>query len=106
MIDRHLVNTCEIVTESFNEYGDREEQSSVEVSCWWRDITVQRQDANGEISDADAFVWFKGSESVTKGTVLRYEGALYQVERITVARRLGELTKQFLKTEVKIIQIS
>lgn len=106
MLEKYLVDTCEIITESQNIYGDYEESASVNTACRWRDITIQRTDNNGQVRDADAMVWFAPTASVTHGTVLRYQGILYQVERTTRAKKLGSSSVEFIKTDVKIIQIS
>ena len=100
MLDNYLVQTCELITTSIDDFGQRIYASAATLNCRWRDIPSVQRDSHHESSSADSMVWFAADEVVTKGSILRFDGNYYEVERITKARKLGGTAIQFLKCDV------
>ena len=105
MLDGYLVDTCELITTSRNDYGDEIEGVTATLSCRWRDITLVRRGSHEDTSDANSLVHFAPDAPVERGSILKYRGEYYQVETITQARRLGEMQVQFIKCEVLITNL-
>lgn len=97
--------TCQKVTVSRNEWGDRIEGVTTTLSCHFRQIDTQSRVTHGEENDADAMVWFPTGTAIADGDSLIFDGVHYQVERIVKAVRLGEDTIQFIKCDLKIIDL-
>lgn len=105
MLDEYLVEECQLVTHTTNEYGDIVQLSTTTLNCRWRDIPTTVRGVHRENNDADSMVWFAADENVTEGSLLRFESRYYEVERITKAKRLGEADIQFLKCDVRMVDI-
>lgn len=104
MLESYFVQTCSKVTYTRNEWGGYERQSLSSLPCRWRKITSIIRGETGEQVQTDALVHVDKNTSLDKGDILIFEGYSYQVERITVARRLGETDIQFLKADVRILE--
>lgn len=105
MLEGYLVDSCELITTSRNDYGDEIEGVTQTLPCRWRDITLVRRGSHEDTSDANSLVHFAPDAPVHRGAILKYNGEYYQVETITLARRLGENTVQFIKCEVLITNL-
>lgn len=106
MISRYLNQTCFLITEERNAYGDYIYVSSEEVACRYREISTIRYGNKEEILDTDAMIWFASDQPVDRGTIIKVGSVYYQVERVFKARRLGESDVQFIKCELKIKNIA
>jgi hypothetical protein len=105
MIDKYLVDTCEVYQTAFDVYGDHVTTTHTDVPCRFRYITSIRRGSNEETNDTDAMIWFSANQNVARGTVLKYDGYFYKIERMTKAMRLGQTKVQFLKCDLKAISI-
>lgn len=107
MIDDYLVDECQKVSTTRDDFGQEITGVTETLSCRWRDITTIRRGANADTSDADSMVWFSAADKdkVKKGTILLFDGEYYQVDKRTPAKRLGETDVQFVKCEVTITTI-
>lgn len=105
MLDGYLVDSCELITTSRNDFGDETEGVTQTLACRWRDITLTRRGNHEDTSDASSLVHFAPTAPVHRGAILKYLGEYYQVEKITFARRLGEMEVQFIKCEVIITNL-
>ena len=107
MLDGYLVDSCQLVNTTRDDFGQEITGVTETLSCRWRDITEVRRGSNMDTNDAQSMVWFAAADQskVTKGTILFYEGQYYQVDKCTKARRLGETTVQFVKCEVNVTTI-
>ena len=106
ILDKYLVDTCSLITETRNEYGDVEQQATTDTPCRFRQITTLTRQASGETVNSDAMAWFKSTESVDYGTIVLFDGLYWQIDRITRAKRLGSTEELFLKCDLKIIRVS
>jgi hypothetical protein len=101
-----LVDTCELVTSVRNEYGDYlDAETGQDISCRFREITTLERGNRMENSDADAMLWVEPDSSVVKGSVIKYDGVYYQVDKLYKARRLGNTSPVFIKCELKIVDL-
>lgn len=105
MLDGYLVDSCELITTGRNDYGDEIEGVTQTLACRWRDITLVRRGNHEDTSDASSLVHFAPDAPVERGSILKYNGEYYQVQKITFARRLGEMTVQFIKCEVIVTNL-
>lgn len=105
MLENYFVDSCELVTQAENDYGDTIEGVTQTLPCRWRDITLVRRGNHEDTSDASSLVHFPPTAPVHRGATLKYQGEYYQVEKITFARRLGEMEVQFIKCEVIVTNI-
>ena len=105
MLDEYLIQTCELVAPTRNEYGDYISSSNTELACRFREINTVRRGSHEEYRDSDGMFWFKADSGVQKGNIILFEGTHYQVERITKARKLDDAEVHFIKAEVKITDI-
>lgn len=105
MLENYLVDSCELVNVTRNDYGDEIEGVTATLPCRWRDITLIRRGAHTDNSDADSLVHFAPDAPVVRGSVLKFNGEYYQVNDITYAKRLGESTVQFIKCQVTITSL-
>lgn len=106
MLDDYLVQTCYLVTETRNEYGDYVQGITTELACRFRYIDTVRRESNKEVNDSDAMLWLTASAPIVNGSVILYDSAYYQIERINKARRLGEDEVQFLKCDLRTIDLA
>lgn len=102
MLDEYLVDECQVVETTLDDFGQEITGTTTTLPCRWRDITTIRRGANMDTADADSQVWFAASavDQVKKGTILLFEGEYYQIDKRTKAKRLGETTPQFVKCDV------
>lgn len=105
MIDGYLVDQCEVIATTRNDFGDEVEGVTTVLPCRWRDITLVRRSSHMDTSDANALVHFAATAPVQRGTILKFDGEYYQVDEITKAKRLGETTVQFIKCGVTITNL-
>lgn len=105
MLEGYLVQTCKIVAPTRDEYGDYIEGVGTEVACRFREISTVRRTSRREENDSDAMMWFAPDSGVVSGNIVLFEGIHYQVERINMARRLGESETQFIKCDLKVTDI-
>jgi hypothetical protein len=105
MIDGYLVDQCELIATTRNDFGDEVEGVTQVLPCRWRDITLVRRGSHQDTSDASSLVHLKADAPVVRGSILKYNGEYYQVDEITYARRLGETTVQFIKCGVTITNL-
>lgn len=105
MLESYLVDQCELIGTTVDDFGQQISGATQTLPCRWRDITTVRRGANMDNSDADSMVWLKADAPVGRGSILLYDGDHYQVEKITKAKRLGETQVQFIKCEVNITNI-
>lgn len=106
ILSRYLNQTCYKLILTRNKYGDRVyQQDNTPLACRLREITTTRRETQGEIYDSDALLWLDPCSGVTIGDIIICEGASYQIERITKARKLGDSTVHFLKCDLKIENI-
>lgn len=97
MLENYFVDQCELITTTRNDFGDEIQGATQTLACRWRDITQVRRGSHEDTSDADSLVHLAPDAPVVRGSILKYNGEYYQVEAITLARRLGETTVQFKK---------
>lgn len=94
------------VTTTRNTYGDYVSGTETALPCHFRYITLQSGGAKtsgirgNEAVDADAMAWFEPDSGVEREDLIRFEGELFRVERITEARRLRDPDVQFIKVEL------
>lgn len=93
--------TCELVVSSRNRFGDWVYGSEATVSCHFREISTVRRGSNMEINDSDAMLWVPAGTSIDSGSMVKFDGKFYEVQRTTDARRLSEATVQFIKCDLK-----
>lgn len=105
MLEEYLVDTCYKVTTVRNEYGDYLQTATTALNCRFRYINSIRRGSHEESNDSDAMIWFAPEESIEHGSIILFDSVYYQVERIYKAKRLGEADVQFLKCELKIIDL-
>ena len=105
MLDGYLVDHCEVIATTRNDFGDEVEGVTQTLPCRWRDITLVRRAAHMDTSDANALVHFAPDAAVQRGSILKFNGEYYQVDEITYAKRLGETTVQFIKCGVTITNL-
>jgi len=105
MIDGYLVDQCELIATTRNDFGDEVEGVTQVLPCRWRDITLVRRGSHQDTSDASSLVHLAADAPVVRGSILKYNGEYYQVDEITYARRLGETTVQFIKCGVTITNL-
>jgi len=82
-----------------NAYGDFITSSTTELACHFRLITQQVSETNEQVN-SDAMAWFEPDSGVKRKDIIRFDGELYRVERVTEARRLRQTQVQFIKTEL------
>lgn len=95
-----MLHTAYILGQSRNKYGDYIDTSETAVSCHFREITMLSHNNNSDEILADAQAWFEPDSGVVRGTIIKFEGSHYKVERLTKARRLHNPTVQFIKTDL------
>lgn len=101
-----MMHTAYKVTTTRNAYGDYTASGTTALKCHFRYITEQVTDNNEQIQ-SDAMGWFEPDSGVVKGTLIKFEGEHYRVERVIKARRLRDSSTIFLKVELlKFGQIS
>lgn len=102
MLDEYLVDECQLVNTTRDDFGQEITGVTETLACWWRDIKRTNRGSNTDTDDADTIVWFAAADKdkVPEGTILFYEGKYYQVDKRVRARRLGETEVQFVKCEV------
>lgn len=105
MLEEYLVQTCYKITEVTNEFGDKMNDAQTERRCRFREIITTRRESHADIRDADAMLWLEDGYDDNIGDVFLFENVYYEVDRITRARRLGESEVQFIKCELKIINM-
>lgn len=105
MLEDYFVDNCELVETSRNDFGDEVQGITQALPCRWRDITLVRRGNHMDNSDASSLVHLPPTAPVVRGSILKYNGEYYQVEQITLARRLGSMDIQFIKCEVNITSI-
>lgn len=105
MLDGYLVDQCEVIATTRNDFGDEVEGVTQVLPCRWRDITLVRRGSHMDTSDANALVHFAADAPVERGSILKFDGEYYQVDEITKAKRLGETTVQFIKCGVTITNL-
>lgn len=106
MLERYLVQTCEIVTTIRSEWGDYVLQDTIEEPCRFRVITTTRRETHRETDDSDAMIWLASDSSVDIRSIVKFDGIYYQIERINKARKLGGNTIEFIKCDLKIIDLA
>lgn len=97
--------TCQKVTVTRNEWDDRIMGATSTLACHFRQIDVQNRMTHGEENDADAMVWFAAGTDIANGDTIIFDSVYYQIERIVKAVRLGEDIVQFIKCDLKIIDL-
>lgn len=100
MLEEYLVQSCQIITPTINEFGGYDTNSSVTESCRFREIPTVRTGSYAQISDADSMLWLGASSSVTEDKLILFDSKYYRIEKLTKARRLGETSIQFIKCEL------
>lgn len=105
MLDEYLVDECELIGTTRDDFGQEITGTTQTLACRWRDMTRTNRGSNTDVNDADSLVHFKASAPVKRGSILLFDGDHYQVDKITKAKRLGETEKQFLKCEVYITTV-
>jgi len=99
--------SCQIVTTTRDRFGDWVYDSGASVSCYFREINVQREagaakdNIHAESNDADAMIWFPAGTAVETGSLIFFDGFYYEVQRETKARRNFQSTVQFIKCDLK-----
>lgn len=105
MLDEYLVDECQLVETTRDDFGQEVSGVTQTLACRWRDITTVRRGSNMDSSDADSMVWFAPSAPIVRGSILLFDGVHYMVDKFTKAKRLGETAPQFLKCEVIVTNI-
>lgn len=106
ILNKYLKDTCTIVTEAVNKYGDHEYISEESAPCRFRYIGLLERDVHGERSGSDAMLWLKPDQGVVQGDFIKYDGDYFQIEKMTKAKRLGETRVLFLKCMLNRFNIS
>lgn len=110
MLEEYLLQTCQKIVVTRNTSSDRVIENVTDISCRWRDITSIRRNSHSETNDTDAMVWFAptsdADRQIARGDILLFNEVYYQVERITQAKTLDSDDPQFIKCEVKIMDIA
>lgn len=105
MLDDYLVQSCELISPTRDEYGDYIDGAHTTLPCRFRDIGTIQRGTHREVNDADSMIWFKADAPVNVGNIILFEGVTYQIERINRARRLGESDVQFIKCDLKVTDV-
>lgn len=100
-----LLQECQVVTVSRNAYGDYVETGSVTEPCRFRQIPTVKRTTNAELNDNDGIFWLAPTTAAQEGSILKYDGIYYQVDRLTRARKLHDTIVRFIKAEVKVFDI-
>lgn len=95
-----MLHTAYKVTTTRNAYGDFIPGAETELVCHFRDITQTSTNVSNEVVDSDAMAWFEPDSGVEKQDIIRINGTLYRVERVTKARRLRNPNVLFIKTDL------
>jgi len=98
--------TCQKVAVSRNAWNDRVMGVTSNLSCHFRQIDTQTRVDHGEEYDADAMVWFPAGTSIVDGDTIIFDSVYYQIERIVKAVRLGFDTVEFIKCDLKVIDLA
>ena len=106
MLEEYLVQTCYIVTTTRNTYGDYVLSSTTQEACRFRYITTTRRESHNEVDDSDAMIWLIPSTVARVRSIIKFEDVYYQVERINKARKLGSDTVEFVKCDLKIVDLA
>lgn len=93
-------HTVYILDNTQNEYGDYTATVETSVRCHFREITDLQHNSSGDSIQSDAMAWFEPDAPIERGTIVKFDGTHYKVERITVARRLHATEAVFIKTEL------
>lgn len=94
-----MIHTAYLVTTSRNAYGDYSASGETALACHFRHITNVVSESNQAIN-SDAMAWFEPDVNIVKGSIIKFEGEHFRVEKITKARKLRKPQVQFLKTEL------
>lgn len=105
MLEHTFKQTCKLLTVTRNAYGDYDYSTYTTLSCKFREISSIRRGTFQELNDTDAMLWVGPSAAVVKGSLIEFEGVVYQVERLVKARIIDDPTVQFIKCELKINDI-
>lgn len=97
-----LNQTCQLITNTRNRYGDYILSSTASVSCWFRQIDLIQRSSHAEEINADAQVWFAAGTSVEKGQLVLFANIVYQIDKINFARTPFRTGIQFIKCDLKI----
>jgi hypothetical protein len=106
MLESYLVQRCDIVTVTRNLYSDYVLGSTACEPCRFRFIPTMRREGHAEVNDSDAMIWLKATTCAVIGSIIKFEGQYYQVERLTKARKLGSTAVEFVKCDLKVTDIS
>lgn len=108
-LDSKLVETCQKISITTNEYGDKVYGSSADVKCLYRDISTLNQLSNRNEVSIDGLLWFRADAEVAKGNIFNHpdEGYL-EIKKVIRAKTLvTSNVRKFIKCEVaKVRQIS
>lgn len=105
MLDDYLVDECELIATTTNDFGDEVEGVTQVLACRWRDSTLIRRGSHSETSDATSLVHFAADAPVKRGSVLKFNGEYYKVDEYLPAKRLGETEPVFKKCGVTITSL-
>lgn len=101
-----FVQTCQKITTTRNSYGDFVDGAHTNLSCRFRWILREDRGVHIDELDADAMVWFPTGTDIALGDVIIYQSYRFKVEKLIEARKLYKSTIEFIKCEVKVIQIA
>ena len=101
MLERYLVQVCEKVNYTDDDFGQRRATTTETLACRWRDIPRRERSAQMDYEDSDSMVWFAPGTDVAEGDILLFEGQSYEIRRINRARKLGGTQVQFLKCDTR-----
>ena len=105
MLEEYLIEDCRIITPRRNEYGDYVLDSYVNEKCRFRYISVIRRGSNQELNDSDALIHLSKDSVASEDKIVYFEGVYFQIERLYKPKRLGESEVQFIKGDLKILDI-
>lgn len=95
-----MLQTAYILGQTRNKYGDYTDTTETAVTCKFRVINTLQHNGIADSIESDAMAWFEPDSGVVRGTIIKYDGTHYKVERLTEARRLHSTSVQFIKTEL------
>lgn len=95
-----MLHTAYLVTMSRNGYMDLTASGETPFACHFRYITNIDTTPNNEQIQSDALLWCEPDIAIAKGSVVKFEGEHFMVERLTKARRLRNPQVLFIKCEL------
>ena len=95
-----MFQTAYKVSYTRNAYGDFVAGAETKLKCHFRHISEAVSGVSNETVQADALAWFEPNADINREDILKIEGTHWRVERLIKARKLRDLSVQFIKVEL------